>query len=149
MSYQEKTTIVNIITTLLVSALFWVYTLQRYQAENPELMEVFKFWGTAFIALVAISIVANIIIIIIFTIINAIVTQEEEDPSFTDERDKLIELKGTRNASYLFSAGVVFAMFTVALDAHPTMMFIILLLSGMAGDLFGNLTRLYFYRRGF
>ena len=148
MSYQEKSTIVNIISTLLVSAFFWVYILQRYQAENPELMAIFKFWGTAFVTLIVLSIVANIIITIIFTIINTIVTKEEEDPLFVDERDKLVELKGTRNACYLFSGGVVFAMVTLTLDIHPSMMFIILILSGMVGDIFGNMTRLYFYRRG-
>jgi hypothetical protein len=149
MAYQEKNAIVNIISTVLISMFFWLYVFQRYQEEIVNPTNIFKFWGTAFLTLVIASIVFQVVMTVVFNVINTIVTQEEEDPSFVDERDQLIELKATRNAMYLFSAGVALSMAILVIDMPPSAMFILLILSGMVGELFGNVSRLYFYRRGF
>ena len=56
-------------------------------------------------------------------IVLAIVTREEEDPSFADERDKLIELKGTAYQFAIFGTGFFLAMGAMALGQPPEVMF--------------------------
>jgi dolichol kinase len=94
-----------------------------------------------------VSIIARIIIEIIFTILNTIATREEI-PSIIDERDKLIGLKATRNGLYTFIAGFLIALGSLAMDNPPATMFIILLGAGVASTIVDDLSQVYFYRRG-
>jgi VanZ family protein len=90
---------------------------------------------------------AKIIIYIIFCIIYRITTNENA-PSFSDERDKLIELKAERNSHWVFCLGFLLAMASQVMHMAPSVMFIVLILSGFVSDIFGEVSQLYFYRRG-
>jgi hypothetical protein len=147
MSYQEKRTIVSLISTILISAIYSAYMVQRYPEGNPYSVDTFHFWGSFFLILIPVSIVAKIMIYIVFSILNAIATQEVES-SITDERDKLIELKTTRNSLYVFTFGFLLAMGSLAVDMPPSTMFVILLCSGIASEMIADISQLYFYRRG-
>ena len=61
---------------------------------------------------------AQIIIHIIFAIINKMVTNEDM-PTTDDERDKLIELKSTRISHWIFTIGFMLAMGSQAIDMKP------------------------------
>ena len=108
----------------------------------------FRFWGKAFLILIPVMIVAQIIIHIIFIIINKIVTNEDA-PSFMDERDKLIELKAVRISHWLFSLGFLPAMGSQAMGMQPWVMFITLVASGFIASCFSEITKIYLYRKGF
>ncbi len=149
MGFQEKNVIVNIFSTIVITIVYWLYIYQRYQETNPSESEIFQFWGLAFIILIVISIVLKVIIVVLFTILNYIITREEEDPSFTDERDELIELKATRNSLYVFSIGIVIGMGLLAVGLPPNALFVMVIVSGTLSDLFGEMSKFYFYRRGF
>jgi hypothetical protein len=148
MSYHEKRAIVNMFSSVLVTAIYSVYLYIRYLAGGGEFINDPRFWGKAFLIFIPVSIVANIIISIIFTIHYRITTKEEE-PSFSDERDKLIELKGIRNALYVFSIGVVLAMVTLVLEMPIYVMFITIIYSGLLSSVIDEFTQFYLYRRGF
>jgi hypothetical protein len=148
MSYHEKRAIVNMFTSVLVTASYSVYLYVRYLAGGGEFANDPVFWAKAFLVFIPISIVANIIITIIFTI-HYRLTAHEEEPAITDERDRLIELKGSRNALYTFSMGVVLAMITLALGMPISVMFITLIYSGLLSSLVDELTQFALYRRGF
>ena len=147
MSYQENRAIVSLIGTVLITVLYSVYMLQRYPVGDAYSPEIFRFWGTFFVILIPVSIVARIIIYILFSIINAIATREEEMP-ITDERDKLIELKSNRNSGYVFIIGFVLAMTSLAVEQPPTVMFIILMVSGVVSEIVSEVSQFVFYRRG-
>jgi hypothetical protein len=147
MSYQEKKNIVSIISTLLISALYIMYVFQRYQDGGFHLMNVFRFWGAVILILILVSIAAKIIISIVFNIFYRISTNEKE-PSFSDELDKLIELKATRNSHYMFILGFLLSMGSLVIDMPTSAMFIILIISGFVSEMVGGLTQLYLYRRG-
>lgn len=147
MSYQERHSIVNLISTLAITALYSAYMLPRYPQADPYSPEIFRFWGSFFLILIPVSIIARIIIEIIFTILNTIATREKV-PSITDERDKLIGLKATRNGLYTFIAGFLIALASLAMDNPPVTMFIILLGAGLASTVVDDLSQVYFYRRG-
>ncbi len=148
MTYQERRSIVNIISTILISVLYSAYMIQRYPEVSPYSPDVFRFWGGFFLVLILVTIVAKIIIYILFSIINTIATHEEE-PSIIDERDKSIELKGARNSLYVFSFGFLLAMGSLVVEMPPSVMFILLFCAGIVSEMVGDISQFYFYRRGF
>jgi hypothetical protein len=148
MSYHEKRAIVNVLTSVLVMAIYSVYLYVRYLAGGGEFANDPVFWAKAFLVFIPISIVANIIVAIIFTI-HYRLTAHEEEPSITDERDKLIELKGSRNALFVFSIGVVLSMVTLALGMPLYAMFITIIYSGLLSSVVDEMTQFVLYRRGF
>jgi hypothetical protein len=148
MSSQERQAIVSLLTSFLLTAFFFVYVLPRYPAGNPYAPEVFHFWGLAVVIFIPVSIVANIAISIVFTIIYSMTTHEKTS-SFTDERDKLIELRSLRNALYVFTGGFFLAMVSLALGMPPSLMFIVLMGSGYVSGLVANITQLSLYRKGY
>ncbi len=147
MSYHEKKNIVSIISTLVIFGLYSLYVFQKYQAGGQALTNDFNFWASVILVFIPVSIVANIIINIVFVIIYRITTNEEE-PSFSDERDKLIELKALRNSHWVFVIGFLLSMVLLVIGMPPFVMFIILAVSGLASEMVGNISQLYFYRRG-
>ncbi len=147
MSYQEKKNIVSLVSTILIFGFYCLYVFQRYQEGSMDTTETFKFWGAAILILIPVTIVAKIIIDIVFNIINRIATKEKE-PSFSDELDKLIELKATRISHYVFVLGFLLAMGSLVMEMQPSTMFIILIFSGFVSEVVGVITTLYCYRRG-
>jgi hypothetical protein len=148
MSYHEKRAIVNVLTSVLVTAIYSVYLYIRYLAGGGEFANDPVFWAKAFLVFIPISIVANIIVAIIFTIHYRLTTHEEE-PSITDERDKLIELKGSRIALFVFSIGVVLSMVTLVAGMPISAMFITIIYSGLLSSVVDEITQFVLYRRGF
>lgn len=147
MSSQERRAIVSLLTTLLLAAIFLVYVLPRYPAGNPYSADVFRFWGWAVVILIPVSIVARIAMSIVFSIAYTMATHEKET-SFSDERDKFIELRALRNALYVFTCGFFLAMGSLALGMPPSVMFIVLMCSGYVSGLVGDGSQIYFYRKG-
>jgi uncharacterized membrane protein len=147
MSFQERRAIVNLISGVLITVIYSAYMIQRYPEAGLYSPDVFRYWGAFFLILIPVSIVARIIIFISFYIINTIATREEE-PSITDERDRLIELKSGRNGFYVFIAGFLLAMASLVIDQPPAMMFIILVCTGVTSEVVSTISEFYFYRRG-
>ncbi|KRF03182.1 hypothetical protein ASG89_23910 [Paenibacillus sp. Soil766] len=147
MSYQEKKHIVSFISTLLIFSCYCWYVFQKLQDTSMDTTETLRFWAAAILILIPVSIVAKIIIAILFNIIYRITTKEVE-PSFSDELDKLIDLKATRNSHYVFVLGFLLAMGSLLMDMTPTTMFIILFFSGFLSEMAGVFTSLYLYRKG-
>lgn len=147
MSAHERQAIVSMLTTLLLAVFFVGYLLPRYPAGNPYAPEVFHFWGLAFVVLVPVSIVANITVTIVFSMVYAMATREKAS-SFADERDKFIELSALRNALFVFITGFSLAMGSLAIGMPPSVMFIVLMGSGYGAGLVGSISQLYLYRKG-
>lgn len=147
MSFQERRAIASLISAILVPAVYSAYMVQRYPRASSYSAEVFHFWGVFFLILIPVTIAAKMVIYIVFNIINTLATNEEE-PSITDERDKLIGLKATRNSLYVFTFGFLLAIGSLVMDMPPSVMFIILVCSGVVSEMVDNISQFYFYRRG-
>ncbi|KRF34594.1 hypothetical protein [Paenibacillus sp. Soil787] len=147
MSFQEKRNIVSLFATLLIFSIYSVYVFQKYQEGSFHTSNEFSFWGAFILILIPVSIVAKVIIHIVFSIINTLATKEKE-PFITDELDKLIALKSTRNSHYVFIIGFLLSMIPLVMDQPPYVMFIILIGSGLLSEVVGISTQLYLYRRG-
>ena len=120
---------------------------QGHQQGRFDLTEDFSKWGIIFLNFILVSIAARTIIYIIFHIINAIATREEEMP-VTDERDKLITLKATRNSYYVFSGGFVLSIISLALGMPVYGIFIAFVAFGLVAEIIDNGSQIYYYRKG-
>ena len=147
MSYQEKQNIVNIFSGLLITIIYALMVYQRHQQGRFDLTDDFQTWGRIFIVFIGISIVVRIIIQIIFHIINAIATREEDVP-VEDERDQLIKLKATRNSYYAFTSGFVLSVLGLALGMPVHWIFISFVAFGLIAGILDNGSQIYYYRKG-
>jgi len=147
MTYQEKKSIVSLISAILIFGTYCLYMYPRHPEGGLESLETFRYWGSFVLILTLFSIVAHIIISILFKIIFRITTGEKE-PTFADELDKLIDLKANRNSFFVFILGFLLAMGSLVIYQPSQVMFIILITSGFISDVTGSFTKLYHYRKG-
>ena len=148
MSYQEKKALVFLICNILILGLYSLYVFHRYQDTILSSPNDFRFWGKTVLILIPVSIVSCIIIFIVFSIINKIVTNEDA-PAISDERDKLIELKATKVSHWVFIFGFLLSMASQAFGMPPWVMFITLVGSGFLAAWADEITKIYLYRKGF
>jgi hypothetical protein len=148
MSYQEKSIAVSLTSTLMIWGYWLTKIYQLYQEGGFNSVNVFSLWATIIVLAIIINIIANIITHIVFGIIYAIKTNSQER-DVTDERDQLIDLKGSRVSYGMFSIGVLISMLLFVLNQPPLVMFCSLTFFAIAADVLGDVLRLYMYRRGF
>ena len=149
LSHPEKRNIAYIICNILVLLLYSIYVFRKYQQGEINLAEDLSFWGLTILIFVAISVVVRIVIEILLNIINAIVTRKEEDLSFTDERDKLIEFKAIKISEVVVGIGFLLSMISLVVKMPPFVMINVIFFSLFIGDIIGSVAQLFYYRRGF
>jgi hypothetical protein len=147
MSFQERKTIMYLISTFLIFGLYCLHVFRNAPFGNLDLEEPFRFWGMFVVVLIPVTIIAKIILHIVFSIMDRMVTKEAE-PSFADELDKLIELKATRISHLTFTLGFVLAMAALAIGMTANAMFVIFIGAGLLSEVAGQLSQLYYYRKG-
>lgn len=147
MSFKERNTTVTLAIYTLILAYFGLRIFLMTRGGGLEPTPVFRLWGTIIILAIAGNILGAIIAQIVYSIIYHV--RFDEEPEFTeDERDDLIDLKGTRITYTVSSFGVLGAMLTLVLDRPPLVMFTLLIVSGLVAQIVGDISRLYLYRRG-
>ena len=151
MSFQEKNVTVSLVNFTLILALFSIRVLQMIQGGNFEESNVFRLWGITILLAVIVTIFATILTHIFSAVIYAIKTGEEKPTveDIEDERDKLIDLRGTKLTYLVSSLGVFLSMLTFVFGQPPLVMFTLLIFSGLVAQVTGDVRRLYLYRRGF
>ena len=151
MSFQEKNITVSLVIFSLILGFFVISVFLMIQGENFTESNVFRLWGIIIVLAIAATILATILTHIVSAIIQAIKTGDE-DPKIEDledERDKLIDLRGTRTTYIVSSIGVFLAMLTFVLGQPPLGMFTLLIFFGVVAQIIGDIYRLVLYRRGF
>lgn len=150
MSYQEKNIAVSLSIFSLILAFCLIRLLQMVQTDSFTPPNVFRLWGIIIVLAIVGTISVTILTHIISAIIEAIRTREEPDvQGIQDERDTLIDLRGTRITYIVSSLGVLAAMLAFVLGQPALVMFTLLILAGIFAQIVGDIARLYLYRRGF
>ena len=150
MDNKEKQILINVINLVLIFGCYSLVVYHTYIAENPAIINDFKFWATAFLILIPVIIVTQIIIHIVFAILNKIVTNEDiYVSSRKDERDKFIDLKAIRISHWVFTTGFLLSMVSQVVGMPPYVMFITLIVSGFLSGIVSEVSKIYFYRKGF
>ena len=112
---------------------------------------VFRLWGIIIVMAVIVTIFATILTHIVSAIIEVIRTGNEEPKieGLQDERDKIIDLRGTKITYTASSIGSFLAMPTFVFGELPLVMFSMLIFFGVVAQIIGDVSRLMLYRRGF
>jgi len=148
MDNKEKQVLVTLFSMILIFLLYSLYVYNTFVVDNFEIINSVKFWGKTFLILIPVTIVAEIVIHIIFAIVNRIVTNEDIETK-SDERDKLIELKALRISHWVFTVGFLLSMVSLVLEMPLYMMFLILISSGFLSGITSEIAKIYYYRNGF
>jgi hypothetical protein len=151
MSFQEKNITVSLVNFSLILGYILLRVLQMFRTETFTAPTVCRLWAIIIALAVIVTIAATVLTHIVSAIIEAIRTGEKEPDieDFADERDKLIDLRGTRVTYAVSSLGVFVAMLTFALGQPPLVMFTLLIFFGVLAQVVGDISRLILYRRGF
>jgi hypothetical protein len=150
MSYQEKNITVSLVSHLLIGIYYLSQLFKMQQAGGLAAAKIFSLWATVIVGTIIVNIIGNILTHILLSIVHAIKTRSEHVEKYVeDERDHLIGLKGDRVSHITFSVGVLIAMLTFAFGQPPLVMFSLLILSSILGEIIGDLSQLYLYRKGF
>jgi len=149
MSYRENSITVSLVSYLLILGYYLVNWLRMYQEEGLNSAVIFKLWGIVIVAGIVLNIVGNILTNIVLSIVHAIKTGTDKEPRFVeDERDKLIDLKGTKASYITFSIGVFLAMLSFVFGQPPLVMFSLIIFFSLTAEIIGDISQLYLYRRG-
>ena len=150
MSFQERNISASLVIFSLILGFYLVRVFQMIQSESFNLTNMVRLWEIVIVLGIVATIIGTILTHIGSGIIQAIKTGEEpviED--IQDERDHLIDLRGTRVTYIVYSLGVFLSMLTFALGQSPLVMFSLLILTGLAAQVIGDIFRLVRYHRGF
>lgn len=150
MSYQEKNIAVSLVSAIVILGYFLLRIVNMFQNGPLVAGEVFRLWGVIIVVTILANILGTILTHIVTSIVEAIKTQQE-DPQiddFEDERDELINLKGTRVAHIASSLGVFIAMITFIMGQPALVMFTVIIFSGIFAEILADIARLAYYRRG-
>lgn len=151
MSFQEKNIAVSLASFTLILIVFLISLLVMVQGGNFTSTNVFRLWGVIIVMAIVLTILGTILTHIVLAIIQAIKTGDEnpEIEDIEDERDKLIDLKGTRITYIVSSIGIFLAMLSFVLGQPALVMFTSLIFIGILAQVVGDISRLALYRRGF
>lgn len=139
LSFKEKNIWTSLIITLVV---FGYYFARVFSASNQNTID-----SSYFIELFISVVVVMIILEIVSHIILAVIYKKEVNES-NDERDKLIELKGTRISYWILILGVFQAVAGLLMTKSPIMIANIILFFFVIAEIMGNSIKLYYYRKG-
>ncbi len=151
MTFQEKNVTASLSVFSLILVFFIGRLIQLTQNGNFDSRHIFTLWGIV----IGLAIIGTISMTILTHIVSAIIeviqtgNEEPEIDDFTDERDDLIDLRGTKVTYGITSFGSLIAMLTFVMGQPPLIMFTLLVLSGLIAQIIGDINRLRLYRRGF
>jgi hypothetical protein len=166
MSYQEKRTLLSIVTSILIIV---SYSLYAFGKAGMEHMNDLQFWGKTMLIFIGIGVVALIIIQIVFRILMAIakaVQQRIENETMDDkeiersiersinqetvedEMDKMIELKANRFGCTITGIGFAAGLIAIAFGASAVVLINILFFSVWVGSFIESLMQIRYYRKG-
>jgi hypothetical protein len=150
MSFQEKNITVSLGNFTLILGFYLFRIVQMIQGGSFNSTNVFRLWGIIIVLAVGVTIFATILTHIVSNIVEAIKTKKEPDiEDFADERDRSIDLRGTKITYLVSSIGSGLSMLTFVLGQPPLVMFTLLIFFGVVAQIIGDISRLYLYRRGF
>jgi hypothetical protein len=137
MSFQEKSLWLMFVGLVAVfGSYFWI-ALRVMPSRGPDVMPPHvALFGFVVVVLVVTQVAGHVVLAVV------------DRRTATDERDRLFELKGTRNAAYVLATGVFFALSAALLTKGNFVFTHVLLGFWVLAQLVEIGSQLFFYRRG-
>lgn len=136
---------------ILISVFYLIRVFQMVQSESFTPENIFRLWGLVIGFAVVATVIGMILTHIVSTVIEVVKTGDKEPKieGIEDERDQLIDLKGTKVTYMVSSTGAFLSMLTFVFAQPPLVMFSLLIFFGIFAQVAGDIARLLLYRRGF
>jgi hypothetical protein len=149
MSIRKVSVSVSLFSTLLILGYYLLNLIPMFQQGDLNSQQIFHLAAVVIAASILLNIAGNILAHIVINIIHAIQTQSDKEVRMTeDERDKLIDLKGTQVSYIVFSLGVLVSMLTFVIGQPALLMFSLIIFFGLVAEFIGDLSQFYFDSRG-
>lgn len=147
MTYHEKSIAIALSILVLMYGVYGVALYEMFQDGRFASPDATSLLGKSILALMAGVFVVTVVVRIGVTVVEAIAARDAH-PVITDERDKLIELRGLRISHFVFAGGFVLSMIALAFGEPPFVVINLVICALGAGEVSGSLGQLYLYRRG-
>jgi hypothetical protein len=150
MGFSQRNALVTLIVHVLIAGFFGVRVSRLVAAGMFEPAPIFRLWAIVIGAVILLTIVGIILTAIGSAVGHAVRTgKEPTDGEFSeDERDKLIDLKGTRAAYVAGSLASLGAMLHFVFLQDGLWLFTLLIAAGLIGQIAGEVSKLIRYRQG-
>ena len=135
-SFEEKSIWISLLTISLIFGYYFVRIVQMVSQDDINVAQS--------IVLIISVIVMVIIVEVVFHIIIAL----KDRPEALDERDRMIELKATRNAYFVLVFGIFLPMAGIAAQVRPFIVAHVIMFIFVLSEITKFLTQLFYYRRG-
>ncbi len=135
-SFEEKSIWISLLTISLIFGYYFVRIFKMASQDNINVAQS--------IVLLISVIVMVIIVEVVFHIIIAL----KDRPEALDERDRLIELKATRNAYFVLVFGIFLPIVGIAAQVRPFIVAHVIMFIFVLSEITKFLTQLFYYRRG-
>lgn len=148
MPHQERNTWVSFLLGLGINAYVIVRLRDMYAAgalDGPDGAQVF---GSMIIWVIVAAIILTIGATILFSILYAIATREDDGDLVTDERDHVFENRSMGATMLVAMVGFVGAFAALAYGVRPVDVFVMLYFALALASIAGDLVRLASYRAG-
>lgn len=148
LSLHEKRPLAFMGIDIIVFALFHFFLFRMFDSSINKAIEDVSIWAIAILSLIPIMIVGRILLYLLFSLINTLVTNKREDKFQKDELGKIIRLKSNQIFSNVILLGFLISISTLLINMPLSSMFNGFLLSIYAAFIIKNLSEFYFLRKG-
>ncbi len=135
-SFHEKSIWISLATISLIFGYYFVRVFKMVSQDQINVVES--------IVLLISVIVMVIVVEVVFHIILALRAR----PQIQDERDRLIELKATRNAYFVLVFGIFLPIACIAASVRPFIVAHVIMFVFVLSEIAQFLSQLFYYRRG-
>jgi hypothetical protein len=150
MSYKEKSISISLVSYIMILGYYLIQVFQMIRGGGLVASRLFALWAVVIVSTILVNILGNILASIVLAIAHAIRTRSEQVEKYVeDERDRLIDLKGSKIAYITFSIGVFIAMLAFILGQSALVMFALIVFFSSAAEIVGSISQIVQYRRGF
>ena len=149
MTFQQKNVTVTLVSFTLLLIFFLLRVTQLVRTESFNHSSVIRLWIFVVVFAIGVTVLGMILthgVSAVFEVIRTGDDKAEIDDTI-DERDQLIDLKGTKMTYTVISFGSFFAILAFALGQSPLVMISLLLFFGIAGQIAGDARRLQLYQQ--
>jgi hypothetical protein len=138
LSFREKSVGISLVATIVIFGYYFANVIEGFASDDLDQADLFWLFVSVVVMMIVVEVVLHIVLVI---------GAGQEYVDITDERDRIIELKATRNAYFLLTAGVIASFFGLLLATEPLLMANILLGFLVGDELLKFASQLYYYRR--
>lgn len=147
MTFQEKGIATGLGVLILMYGIYGIALYDMFRGGQFAAAGGGSLLGKSILMLMAAVVITTLVVRIAMTALEAIANRDVH-PVISDERDRLIELRGLRISHFVFAGGFVIAMVALALGQSAFVVINLIILSLGAGEALGSIGQLYLYRRG-